>query len=270
MKSRGLCRRMITRRIKMSSKRLRFISLIGFALIAGVIGISLFLTYAVGRSKEIDLPVASAGSAADASDGANNAIACVSVTTDNVQAVIATFQRPESYTRDIRIESFFSDGSAAFDFKTTVVENNTALKKSGPDGKTNIILVGGKRYFWYDGDSNYTVRTIDSAENENKYSDEYQMILTYEDVLELDKSSITDAGFKEYNGENCIAVTYVSGQLKYTTISYISVKNGLLTGTEQYAGEMLIYRMTTSNYRADVTGLSAFDLPDGKNAFSSP
>lgn len=259
----------------MSSKRLRLILLIGIALIAALIGVSVFLTYAAGRSKEVSLPEtrsgASTGAGTDAGgNGANNASAYISITTDNVQAVIATLQRPESYTRNIRIESFYSGGAAVYDIKSSVVEKNAALNKSGPDGKTNIILAGGQRYFWYDGDSNYTVHSVDSSEAENKYSDEYQMIVTYEDVLKADKSSITDAGFKEYNGENCVAVTYVSGQLKYTTTCYISVNSGLLTGAEQYDGGTLIYRMSTSNYSAGVADLSVFNMPDGKNALSSP
>lgn len=259
----------------MSSKRLRFISLIGLALIAALIGVGLLLTYAAGRSKEVLLPKswagASAGAATDAGgNGANNASSYISVTTDNVQAVIATLKRPESYTRNIRIESFYSGGAAVYNIKSTVVENNAALYKNGPDGKTNIIVAGGTRYFWYDGDTNYTAHAVDSSEAENKYTDEYQMILTYEDVLKTDKSNIRDACFKEYNGENCIAVTYVSGELKYTTTCYISVGSGLLTGAEQYDGKTLIYRMSTSNYSAGVADPSAFNLPDGKNALSSP
>jgi hypothetical protein len=260
----------------MSSKRVRVILLSGFLLIAVIICIGLVLVYGFDKTTTAALPepeaVASAGleptDGGSASD--NSGLNTVAVNAGNVQAVISSLSRPESYKRHVRIESFYGSESAVYDIDTTVDGSESAMKIVGPGGVKYIILTGGRLYVWYEGDQEYNVSPADALGDEQALSDEFQMILTYEDVVSLNTSAIRDAGYTMYGNENCIYVQYVSGALKYTSTCYVSVASGLLTGAEQYDGHVLVYRMSSSVFEQSVTDNSAFILPDGKNALSVP
>lgn len=255
----------------MSSKRVRLISFIGIILIAIVIGASMLVNLLSKDSLQVDLPEPNTSvSTTDGSGGSiNNRLDRVEITKENVQAVIAvtaTLKRPDSYTRIIEIKDDF----AIYAIIATAYHENTALKVTSALSKKNIIITGDMLYIWYDGDNTLYERPIESFEDEKRSSDEYQMIMSYEDVLNIDKSSITDAGYKSYNGEDCIYVQYVTDLLNYHTECYISVATGLLVGALQYEGNTLIYTMTSSGYNSAVPDLSAFNLPDGKNPVSVP
>jgi hypothetical protein len=258
----------------MSSKRVRVILLTGAVLIALVIGISLILTFGSHKTSLAELPTP--GTSASANTGPDSSaqvsgLVNVTLDTGNVQDVIATLKRPASYTRKIRVENFFEDTSTVYDIDASVTEDGTALKIDSKGIKKNIITAGDNLYIWYDGDKDYIVRPLDASGDTEKISDEWQMILTYKDVLSVDKSSILDADYAEYGGENCICVKFIWGTLKYVTTCYISAESGLLTGAVQYDGSALVYKMSTSDYTLTASDdKSAFDLPDGKNAFSAP
>ncbi|SHH92308.1 hypothetical protein SAMN02745823_01450 [Sporobacter termitidis DSM 10068] len=261
----------------MSSKRVRIILLTGIALIVLIIGISLILTYASRQTINTDLPQTAtaepsgAGATASGSPAATG-LSSVSVTEDNVQAVIATMARRGSYTRSVKVENFNAEGKAVSNIDVAVLDGATAMKINGSGSAKYIVLAGGRLYVWYDGDKEYYSGPADALGQAQSVADQFQMIATYEDILKLDKSSIQDASFTTYGGENCIYVEYVTELPGYATIwkCYISVQTGLLADAEQYEGETLVYRMTTSAYDPAEPDASAFNLPDGKNAFSAP
>lgn len=252
----------------MSSKRVRLISLSGIILIALIIGISVLVNLFSKDTRQIDLPDTSAsGSATDGIGvSATNGLDRVKITKDNVQAVIATLKRRELYTRSIRIE----DNYAAYDIAVTVYGVNTALTVTSGQTEKKIIITGDMLYIWYEDDKTPYERPLASSENEKRSSDEYQMIMSYEDVLDIDKSSITAADYVDNNGDIYIYVQYVTELLHYSTNCYISVDTGLLTSVQQYDGSKLIYKMTSSNFNPAEPDLSVFDLPDGKSAVSAP
>ena len=75
---------------------------------------------------------------------------------------------------------------------------------------------------------------------------------------------ISDAGFTEFNGENCIFVEYLSPLFRYLTKYYVSIDHGLLLGVEEYDETgMLTYRMTASETIIDEVDPAAFTLPNG-------
>ncbi len=252
----------------MSSKRVRLISLTGIILIALVIGVSVLVNRFSKEILDVNLPIISASDSVTDGIGVsdNNELDQVKITTDNVQDVIASLKRPPYYTRTIKIE----DEYAVYDIAAAVTGANTALEISFGQTKKKIIIADGKLYIWFDGDKTSYSRPINLSADEKKSPDEYQKILSYEDVLVIDKSSITAADYVEYSGEKCIYVQYVSALLHYTTKCYISVKTGLLLGAQQYDGSTLIYSMTSSGYNAEEPVSSVFDLPDGKSALSVP
>lgn len=254
----------------MSSKRVRLITLTGIILIALVIGISALMNVLTKDTKEISLPeVSVSGSAAPSPDNTvGDGLDRVSVTKDNVQAIIATIKRPAAYTRTVTVQAGGED--AIYQINVAVATGGTALRVSRAGIKENIIITENKLYIWYDGDKTPYERPVDSLEDEKKSSDEYQMMMSYEDVLNLDKNSITAADYVEYEGESCIYVQFISPLLQYDTECYISLDTGILIAAEQYDGNTLIYKMTTSGYDGAEPDMSAFSLPDGSNALSAP
>jgi hypothetical protein len=260
----------------MSSRRVRLITLTGIILIALIIGVSLLVSYLSRDVREIPLPGASASSSpAENSDiPEDNGLEFVVVTKDNVQNVIATLNRPVSYTRSVLIENMYEGGmTPPYDIRASVYGGSTAMKISSPgiSVNKNVVIAGDRLYIWYDGDKTPYVRPLESPEDGKRSSDEYQMMMSYEDILRLDKSSIKDAGYMEYGGgEKCIYVQYVTELLRYKVKCYISVESGLLIHAEKYDGDKLIYKMTTSDFSPSEPDLSVFELPDGTNPVSAP
>lgn len=254
----------------MSSKRIRLISFTGIILIALIIGASLLLNYFSKDAREIVLPETSEpGSTGNGpSSSASTDLQYIVITKDNVQAVIATLDRSESYSRSIRIENHDETASAVYDILASVRSEAASFRISNVEIKKNVIVTSDKLYVWYEGDKTYYERPVISPEDEKRSSDEYQMIMSYEDVLRLDKNSITDAGYTD--SERCIYVEYISTLLQYRTICYVSVDTGLLTAARQYSGDTLIYEMTTSGFDPAEPEASSFDLPDGVNVLNAP
>jgi hypothetical protein len=255
----------------MSTKRLRLLTLIGVILITAVIVAGVLLTYAGHDLRTVALP-SPPDAAASPSGTVSDGLVRLNVTTDNVQDVIRTLHRPDSYSRNIKIEKFYATGSeaskaAVYNVGVSMYGGALSMQQTGAGDEKHIIITGGWMYIWYKEDKTYYRTSAQQAVYGEDAADEFQMIITYEDVLKAAREDILETGDAEYNGENCIYVRYRDGQLDYTTVCYISTASGLLTGAEQYDENMaLVYRMTASDYIAGLPDLAAFDLPDGTNA----
>ena len=256
----------------MSSKRVRFITLAGTVFAVLVIAVSLLLSRISLETRQMNLPETTSGvsdppgaqSGSLATDGGR---VRVEVTTDTVQEVIASLQRPTQYSRQLVVISYYADGSAEYDIDVAVLDAARSVEIHGGGQNKNIIIVGRTLYVWNDGDDDYYISEPDTSENNMKLSDMYQMLLTYEDVLDVEPSDITFADYENYNGEMCIVVRYRAGKLQYLTTCYISAKTGLLVGAEQYDGTTKVYEMSALGYTTDVDA-ARFDLPDGTTAIS--
>ena len=250
----------------MSAKRMLGITVFGVIFIAAVIGVMLFTFFWGYDSDTVQLPetVESAQPPGNAGNAPSNS---VEVTTDNVQAVIATIPRPETYSRDVMIESFWNGGRAVYNISATVTGGAASLKSLQPGGvEKNIIIMPDKLYIWENGDRMPHIGSSGSQGDWRKEADEWQMLVTYEDVLALDKAGIIDAGYAEYGNEYCIYVEHRSKHLGNTIKYYISVDYGLVTGAEQYDETgMIIYSMTAGACLIGEADMSAFELPDGSS-----
>jgi hypothetical protein len=198
---------------------------------------------------EIALPEPMTDSSADIPpDGSAHGLQAVEITADNVQDVVATLARPEAYSRSIMVENFWDGGNSVHNFSVAVTAGTTALRTSVGGKEKNIVVTEEgpymRTYIWYSGDS----RVFESSAEGGAGADEYQMILTYEDILKLPRSAIINAGFAGGGGTELYA-TYKSGELGYLTECRVSMSLGLLTSAEIYDGETLIYRMTAGECR---------------------
>jgi hypothetical protein len=132
--------------------------------------------------------------------------------------------------------TYYTDGTAVYYIDIYVLENAKAMTIAGPESTKNVVIADGLLYVWEDGDETYYEAALDSAENENKLADMYQMLLTYEDVQAVPLSSITYAAYENYNDEMCVAVRYMSPNLNYLTTCYISTAPGFSSGPSSTTG----------------------------------
>lgn len=243
----------------MSAKRLRWIALSGLVLMALVLTMGFVFLRFSRITAQFPLPDRQAAPAPGAGEEPAGKGETVAVTRENVQAVVASLERPKAYSRTIQVDLYYGpSGSASFTIRSAVGEKTVLTAVTGPGGQRYVLSSGGSRYIWYEGDKEYFTAEGGSA-------DEDQMILTYEDVVDLDPEAILEAGVERRDGGLGIAVEFISGQLGYRTRCFISVANGLLLEAEQYDGDRLVYRMRTLDLDLNAPEESLFTLPDGSS-----
>ena len=248
----------------MSSKRIIGITVFGVLFIAVVIGLMLLTTF-LGRDGDViplpEIPVSEEPSVETEPDVLNR----VELTQDSIRDVISTLSRPDAYSRDLVVETFWEGGQYIYHINITVAYGMTSLRVLAPVGaEKRIIITSDKIYIWYRGDRSPYIGAIGSSGDENRTADEWQMLVTYEELLELDKNNIIEVGYTIFNGEDCIYAEYLSPLLGYTRKYYVSIDLGLITGAEEFDETgALIYAMTTGECTIGDVDPSAFTLPDG-------
>lgn len=185
----------------------------------------------------------------------------VEVSPETVQHIIEkTLTRPESYYREITLETFWGEtGSASAQARVWVDGGYTRIDTTLADGTVEHTIVGeGRRYRWYGGD--WSWYETDAAEGDD---DLMQHIPTYEDVLALDAELITDAGYEDKEGLGCIFVEVAQNELGYRERYWVSVERGLLVAAETWKGEELVLRSSAYSVEIPVRSGAVFTLPNG-------
>jgi len=248
----------------MSTKRIVAMSIAGAAVIVAALAFMLLASF-LGRDSDAvrlpDTPVSSEGPRGTTPD----ALDLVEVTPDTVQAVVSALSRPVAYSRELVIENLWEGGSATFNISVSVSGGVTSLSALPPIGPVKrIVVTPDTLYIWYDGDRAPFTGDIRSTGEGHRTSDEWQMLVTYEDILVLDKNDIVDAGYTVFGGEDCIYAVYSSPLLGNTRTYYISTELGLVIAAKEYdAGGALIYTMASGECRVGEADPAAFTLPDG-------
>lgn len=191
----------------------------------------------------------------------------VDVTTDTVQEVIATLARPVSYSREVRLESFWPDDSRESGWASAVTQSQVWVEQGctrvdllTQSGRTiHRLVTTDALYLWYDNERGYVTLPADE-----RSADLEQHIPTYEDVLALSQDAITAAGYERVEDVDCVFVEVDANAMGYREKFWVSVDNGLLVAAETWSGEHLVYRM--SGLRVTVPGEGgSFFLPDGSS-----
>jgi hypothetical protein len=184
----------------------------------------------------------------------------VEVTPQTVQNVIATLERSDSYYREVTIETLWEDGSSVTQVQVWVDGGWTHSQMVLPSGAIRHDIIGnGTLYYWYEGSSTYCTVSADKFS-----SDLAQRLPTYETVLALDTSSITDAGYESRGDIPCVFVEVARDEVQTIERYWISVDSGLLVSAETDYNGQTIYRM--SSYTPITTPCpsnASFSLPDG-------
>ena len=249
----------------MSLKRIVWITIFGMLFIAAAIGVMLLTSYIRRDNDVIALPeVPSPAETAEVAEP--DALDRVEIAQDNIQAVISTtISRPPVYSRDIVVETFWEGGRAAYNIRANIANGISSLQIKQPAGtEKRIIVSADKLYIWYSGDKSPFIGSAADAGDGYRTADEWQMLITYEDVMDLDQNDIKRAEYTEFGGEDCIYIEYRSPLLGYTREYYISIGLGLIVSAEEYDETgALVYRMRTSECSIDEVDPAAFVLPDG-------
>lgn len=163
------------------------------------------------------------------------------VTRTNVKTVIASLTRADSYHRTLTSESFWGNGSRAA--RAEVWVRGDSVRMVITSGKTteNVLITDGELYIWDEGGDVY----IGSADSRD--ADEYQRLVTYEDILDIPDRLISEAGYVDYNGSRCIYAVYTDELFGYKHRVYISVSTGLVMGDETFDGDTLIFNQISSD-----------------------
>ncbi len=177
-----------------------------------------------------------------------------------VQQVVASLERPQSYSRSITTETLGADGLFGASSATVTVDGGwTQVVSVLPDRRIAHTLVGdGRRYVWYGEDTTYQI--FDAQESS---ADLAQRLPTYEDVLDAAPEHIIAAGSEESGGLPCIFVAVEEPELGYVESYWVSVDTGLLVHAESSREEQVFDRMSGYTVETPAAPGQAFTLPDG-------
>ena len=221
-------------------------TVIGYLLLGLLLAAVIALVFRFAPSASVDtaqviLPTALPSAAPNEGEGGDEQVQLVAVTTDTVQAVIGTLTRADSYARTLTFESFWDGGSSKRSIDVWLRGDNARFTVKQGESTKNVLLLGTELWIWY-ADRAEVYHGLASE----RAADEYQALLSYEDILAVNKRDIFQAGYMEYNGENCIYARYTQGELGYESCFWVSESTGLLMGSETYDGDTLVYRMSST------------------------
>lgn len=180
----------------------------------------------------------------------------VEVTPETVQSVIAAMSRLDSYGRTVT--TTLAEATFTAQVQVDGAWTQSVLTASG--APTAHTLVGPEQVWrWYEGD-----REAASWPAEEGSRDlEGQRIPTYEDVLALDKGSITAAGYQEKNGASCVYVEVAVPALDQVERYWVSADSGLLWCAETESAGEIVWTMTATLPETPLPAGTEFALPDG-------
>ena len=128
----------------------------------------------------------------------------------------------------------------------------------------HTIMGDGQLWLWYDREP-----AVYSGPAEGLSADLLQRLPTYEDVLTLDKDSITAAGYVERDGLPCVFVEAVMPGLNYVERYWIAETSGLLMAAETEKDGTLIYVLSSHEVVSPLDQTAGiFVLPDGAQFYS--
>ena len=231
------------------------IGLIGLVIVVAVFssfGLALF----TAPTPTITLPTAVPSETPGIGDIAQGEGTRVEITPATVQSTIEALSRIGSYSRTVTTSLEGAINTA----QVWVDGGWTRSDLSLSSGVIVHTLVGdGTVWRWYGNDPT----VITWAEEEGAVDFESQGIPTFEDVLALEPSSITSAGYGERDGYLCINVEVDVPELGQKERYWVSTENGLLVAAETEVDGAVVWAMTTTVPEIPIPSNASFSLPDG-------
>ena len=184
----------------------------------------------------------------------------VDVTPETVQSIVATLIRPDSYYRELTVETLWSGGSFSSSVQYWQDRAWSHTRQDLASGAVRHDLAGPEEaYYWYEGSSAWNALPADERSH-----DLAQHIPTYETVLQLRQSAIVTADYRQLEGLSCIYVEVRLDDPQRTERYWIGLDSGLLVQAETEEEGTLTYRLSAlSPITTAYDAADAFSLPDG-------
>lgn len=242
----------------MKSKRTRTFVIVILLLSAAVVFYALVLRDPSVDTPPVVLPTAMPTGLPGGDGPSGENVLPAEVTPETVQAVIATLSRAGSYSRTITTVDYWKNGSAETVLSVWAHNGNMRIHCAG-DGRNVLLLSDGNVCIWYDDGEDCYVGPGSAARD----GDAWLRSTTYEDLLDMPVEDITDAGYTDFNGVNCVYAEYHTKNFGYRTVLYVDTATGLLMGAETWDEDTLIYRMSSSAPDLTTPSSSRFTPPEG-------
>ena len=188
----------------------------------------------------------------------------ITVTVDNVQAVVASLSRPNGYSYTAEKTYYYQNDIARSVCMLRVNGDMGRVDLFDRDGKVQkqLIYTRSDMYMWGRGDSAYYTAVRDGFTLENEAG-----LPTYESVLGLDSDAIVEAGLKEHNGRLCVYLVSSYQQGRYTREWYIEIDSGLLYSCDAKDNGRLIWSVTSVDMTIGQQDSTLFVLPNGHKLY---
>jgi hypothetical protein len=162
------------------------------------------------------------------------------VSPETVQTLIASLNRPDSYTSSYTITRYYSGGQASEEMTVHHKGGKFRMIRLANNRTENAVVSNGEVHWWIDGAEALVSSSL--ADSGARVLDELASLVAYEGLLDVPAEDIYAASHETYKGENCIFVKYADSEA-YTIELYISVDKRLLVEAEIFEAGTLIYRM---------------------------
>lgn len=228
-------------------------------LVSGLLVAAVLSTIQSGIRSTITLPEdpLPAAPEPDAAPSAENLF--VEVDRENIQAILSTMQRPETYHQILTVIRLWSGGSS-----TRTIElyrsGEKAFASLTGEGRDRRLLTDGQNiWIWYADEGQARALSPDPSVS----FDDLVGVPTYETVSSLPPGSIGEAGFVTLDGVRCLYVSAIDGE--YEDRCWVDASTRLLCRADALEDDQLTYQLRQSAFDIpDEAALSAvFRLPDG-------
>lgn len=202
------------------------VAAIGALLLVGALFLSFFLSTAAYRTDdEVLLPSETTKTPqTDTVLGKNlKILGDVQVTVDNVQQVIASLGRAQSYTMQVTSRLYYGETSGTTTYRQTVRQGACRTDVLSASGATlySELLWDGMCYAWRSGSSSYTTSRQGAF-----VADRSASLPTYETVCELPREAITGGALVQT--EQDMLLTVDTQEQDRIGVYKISAQTGLL------------------------------------------
>ena len=232
-----------------------------FVVVVGIF-ISFFLSANQNDSYLITLPgrgSAEIDTSHDIGESNREQVQTIGVNAENIQAVVASLQRPETYHCQIFTVYYFRDTQATIKSELWKQGDLIRISQFQADGEPaqQTLITRDWVYLWGDGT---TCRRYARQEND---MDLYSRIPSYEDLIEMDRSQILTGELRERDGVLCLYAETQDALTGETEQWYILVENGLLLQASGNVEGANTYTSYMTALQLETPSEDLFVLPDG-------
>lgn len=237
------------------------IASIGALLLVGALFLSLVLSTAAYRPEEAEITLPSDADKAPQGEqvaGRNLlVVAQTEISAENIQSVVASLSRPDSYTATVTSRLYYGEHSGARTCRQSVKGGASRVDYLTASGATEHteLLWNGMLYAWRSGESSYF-----EGKQGAFTTDQSAMLPTYETVCALPAEQITGGALTQEGEELLLTVETREGDR--AGVYKISVQTGLLRSAS-FSQNGKAIRLVEVAMGADVPADGLFVLPGG-------